>query len=46
MKAFDSLAPARSAVWPSRPCRSAPVGFILRDADLLRALFECCGLAA
>ncbi len=40
------LARARSAVRPSRPCRSAPVGSILRDADLLRAFFECSGLTA
>jgi hypothetical protein len=30
---------------PSHPCRSAPVGSILRDADLLCALFEARGLA-
>jgi len=41
-----SLALARSADRPSRPCRSAPVCSILRDADLLRALFECSELTA
>jgi hypothetical protein len=42
---LTSLAPARSDVRPSRPCRSAPAGSILRDADLLRALFESSGFA-
>src|SRR6266508_5232373 len=27
-RAFDSLAPARSPYWASRPCRSAPAGSI------------------
>jgi len=46
MKAFDSLAPARSPVRPSRPSRSAPVGSVLGDANLLRAFFESSGFAA
>jgi hypothetical protein len=45
MKAFDSLAPARSPVRPSRPSRSAPVGSVLRDAYLLHAFFESSGFA-
>jgi hypothetical protein len=43
---LTSSLPARSAVPPSFGYRPAPVGSILRDADLLRALFECSGLAA
>jgi len=45
-RTLGSLAPARSAVRPFRPCRSAHVGSILRDTDLLRAFFESSGLTS
>jgi hypothetical protein len=31
-RAFDLLAPSRSGLRPARPYRSAPAGFVLRNA--------------